>query len=376
MRVALVDDEPGVLQALSLALRPMKLTLETYATAEAFLETGLATSPDLVIFDLGLPRKDGLAMLAEARAKLSGRFVPAVMITGMEEHSLLARAAEAGVDDFLHKPFDVSVLRSRVSNLLRLKQYSDALLLERDQAQLDLKATREQLLQAERVAALGTLMGGVGHELNNLAAVLGTTIGPIDELSRGTADGPELVDDLRHVFNRLRSHAAALLRLSQGEAVNGPASELVDVVQRTKQMLQAVGKTKHLKVNVEGPADGVWVPLTAMAAEQVVMNLLANAADACRVVADGLVRIGVSPAENAVTLTFEDNGEGMDGETLARCFEPFFTTRTPGRGTGLGLCVVKQHVDQAHGTVVIESERGRGTKVTVKLPKLAGPPQR
>ncbi len=376
MRVALVDDDESVLRTLAAALKPMKVTIDEFSSAEAFLEKGLPLGPDLLVFDFGLPGKNGLALVTEARTRLGGRFVPAVMITGLDEHAMLARAAEAGVDDFLHKPFDLSILRARVTNLLRLKQYSDALLLERDQAHNDLKATREQLLQAERVAALGTLMGGVGHELNNLAAVLGTTVGPFTELTRGAADGPELVDDVRHVFNRLKSHAAALLRLSQGEGVSSPACELTEAVSRTTSMLQAVGKTKHLKVHVSEPPEPVWVPLTPMAAEQVVMNVLANAADACRVVASGIVTISLVASETSVELVVVDTGEGMDGETKARCFEPFFTTRTPGRGTGLGLCVVKQHVDQAHGTVAIESELGKGTTVRVKLPRVAAPQRR
>lgn len=376
MRVALVDDDASVLRTLAAALKPMKVAIDEFASAEAFLDGGLARAPDLLIFDLGLPGKSGLELVTEARTRLGAQFVPAVMITGLDEHAMLAKAAEAGVDDFLHKPFDLSILRARVTNLLRLKQYSDALKLERDQAHEDLKATREQLLQAERVAALGTLMGGVGHELNNLAAVLGTTVGPFTELTRGAPDGPELVDDVRHVFNRLKSHAAALLRLSQGESVSAPSCELAEAVARTTSMLQAVGKTKHLKVHVHAPQEPVWVPLTPMAAEQVVMNVLANAADACRVVASGIVTITITAKDSWVELAIVDTGEGMDRETQARCFEPFFTTRTPGKGTGLGLCVVKQHVVQAHGTVSIESEQGKGTAVRVKLPRVPAPERR
>ena len=249
----------------------------------------------------------------------------------------------------------------------------------------------QRLAVSSRLSALGTLVAGVGHEINNpLAAVLasqGYVHDLIEELLRrlASAEPPapvELAGELREALEPLRDAQASGKRIArivrELAALSGPSGvrEVVSlraVVDAGLRWLPAsIGRPDEVRVDDRGAPDVLG---NRAQLSQVVLNLVSNA---CRAGRDGnhpavTVRIRTGPQGRAV-LEVEDDGVGMAPEVVRQLFDPFFTTRPTGqaRGPGLGLPVCQSIVSGHGGTIEVRSHPGRGSTVTVELPPASG----
>ncbi len=251
----------------------------------------------------------------------------------------------------------------------------------------DRRRAEEALREAERMAAVGQLAGGVAHEVNN---ALQGVIGFADFALRDGTLTSETRDDLEQI-HRAADRAAAITRqlLAFGRRqVRDPVRlDLSRLLADFAPMLrQALGPERELLLDL--PSDGErcgWLLADRGQLEQVLLNLTLNARDASppgsRVtwrlrtaeLDAGAIQLLNRPDLHAgryVRLEIADTGAGMDAGTRARAFEPFFTTKPMGKGTGLGLSVVYGIVRQSGGHIQIGSEPGRGTTVTLLLPEV------
>ncbi|MCK9518492.1 MAG: ATP-binding protein [Dehalococcoidia bacterium] len=234
-----------------------------------------------------------------------------------------------------------------------------------------------ELLQAQKMEAIGRLAGGVAHDFNNLL----TAIMGYSELALMDANEPERIEasvmEIRAAAERAAGLTRQLLTLSR-RSLAAPASlDLGVVISEIERMLQRlIGLNYELRTEV---APGVW-PIRADRGqiEQVIMNLVVNAQDAMPY--GGRITIHaenqqVAPGDTCIApgayavLSVSDDGVGMDEETQRHIFEPFYTTKDPGRGTGLGLAIVRSVTEQAGGTITVKSAPGEGTTFCVYLPR-------
>ena len=240
------------------------------------------------------------------------------------------------------------------------------------------RALEEQLRQAQKMEAVGQLTGGIAHDLNN---VLATVVANAD-LARQSVP-PELEGvhaDLGEV-KRAAHRGAEMIRKLLGFSRQSPLQiEPIDLAVAVDEVLGTLRRLLPSNIAVErrGETEGVGVRVDRVALEQILINLATNARDA---MPDG-GRLAVTVSREAPEgarapdglhgwLIVEDSGHGMDEDVLARVFDPFFTTKPPAQGSGLGLAMVYGLVRQQQGSIEITSERGGGTKVTVRLPGVA-----
>ncbi|GMV42175.1 MAG: hypothetical protein AMXMBFR64_38910 [Myxococcales bacterium] len=228
------------------------------------------------------------------------------------------------------------------------------------------------LAGVERLATLGALAADVGHELNNVACVLLNAI----EMTREAAAGgrpadPQDLEALDYACRHVVAHGRNLLRLGSPATSTG-VTDLAEAAEATVKALQMTGRRRHaqVRVEVEGP---LRVAMPRMHVEQVLMNLLLNALDAHEESRSQspMVRVAAAARDGRVTCTVEDNGPGMCNEVAARAFDVYFTTKRDGRGTGLGLPLVRKMVEDAGGAVALWTREGAGTRITLDLPALA-----
>jgi PAS domain S-box-containing protein len=235
----------------------------------------------------------------------------------------------------------------------------------------------QQLRRAERLASIGTLVGGVAHELNNPL----TTIKSFAELMLLDERAPEdreALEIIHHEAVRTGKIVADLRSLARESAGDGAADAptLVDVNDVVRQVLRVRRYALELaSVEVEedlAPAlDPVWAPPGRMG--QIVLSLVLNAEQALASHAgERRLAVRTRPAGRGVALAVVDSGPGIRAEHLERIFDPFWTTHDPGSGTGLGLSLVHGIVAEQGGSVRVESERGRGAAFHVELPSHAG----
>jgi PAS domain S-box-containing protein len=245
-------------------------------------------------------------------------------------------------------------------------------------------AQREALLlHAQKMETLGRLAGGVAHDLSNvLTVILGATERLLDRLPAEGASRSE-AESVRDAAERAVDLTTQLLAFSRRQAVAPTVLAIADVLTGVGRFLRPlIGEDIVLQVSV-GPGTGS-IRADRTKIEQVILNLATNARDAMP--AGGCLTIAVNAAALAapttvdgtplaagpyVMIRVEDTGAGMDEETLARAFEPFFSTKGPGRGTGIGLATVHGIVTQCGGAVALTSRVGVGTTVTVYLPQVA-----
>jgi PAS domain S-box-containing protein len=241
----------------------------------------------------------------------------------------------------------------------------------------ELERTRRQLLQVERLATLGTLAAGVGHELRNISTVLNSLRAYFSECAQhGAPPEAEELEELRWACEHVAMHGRHLMDLGRPGLSVLERVDLRELVSGSLAMMRTAGIIKHVKVTAVLPESPVWVRVSRTRVEQVLLNLVSNAADAVESVRDRpaevRVRLYEDREEGFACCGVEDTGTGIPEDTLHSIFEPWFTTKPPGRGTGLGLPVVRNIVQECGGSLSVESRVGRGSVFTFRLPSDAG----
>lgn len=235
--------------------------------------------------------------------------------------------------------------------------------------------SQEQLVRSESLAALGQLVAGVAHELNNpLTSVTSLLQSAQEDLQLCDADHPvddALLDDLRFAdkeLARAKAIVASLLGLSRQTQTYEEAVDLNLVVYDALRVLH--NQYKHTSLNViERLSDDLPVLRGNFAnLGQVILNILQNAVQAVDTDGQIILATRYDPGSGRVVFTCEDNGPGIAPDERRNVFKPFFTTKPVGQGTGLGLYICHRIVEKHHGTIDLASADPHGTIVTVKLP--------
>lgn len=241
----------------------------------------------------------------------------------------------------------------------------------------------EKARHAERMEALGQLTGGVAHDFNNLLTVF---LGGADELVQGSSLGPyerELAETMKAAAERGHRLTGQLLAYARRQDLRPRRIDVNRVIVDSAQLLRHMF-TGSVGLHLDLAKDLPCVKLDSGKFQTALLNLVANARDAMsagagdvRIVTANL-RLGASeqglyaglPGGRYVRVSVEDNGTGIADDAMARLFEPYFTTKPLGEGTGLGLPMVQGFMAQSGGDVRIESEWGKGTSVHLVLPAL------
>ncbi|MFA6242095.1 MAG: PAS domain S-box protein [Candidatus Hydrogenedentales bacterium] len=251
---------------------------------------------------------------------------------------------------------------------------------ERKRAEAERAQLEEKLRQSQKLEAIGQLAGGVAHDFNNLLQVmLGYVQLIASELGKEHPQRKDLLE-IAKAGNRAKNLVSQLLTFSRRQILRPEHLDVNEVIASFLKMLtRVIGEHIRLEFTPGHSAGAIHADRGMM--EQVLMNLCVNARDAmgpggCLTIETEHAVLdeefcatspGISPG-NYVLLTVGDTGCGMDGDTLDRIFEPFFSTKGVDKGTGLGLATVYGIVCQHSGAIRVESEPGKGTVFYIYLP--------
>jgi signal transduction histidine kinase len=249
----------------------------------------------------------------------------------------------------------------------------------------ELSKTKDQLVQAQKMEAIGQLAGGVAHDFNNLLTVITGRSRLFLARTPAGNSGRRDVELIDQAADRAAALTRQLLAFSRKQVLQPKALDPNALIGGLAPMLtRLIGE--HIELIIVPGRDIGQVMADPGQIEQFVMNLVVNARDAMP--DGGMVKIDterrdlVTPAAHSkgqiapgryVLLRVRDSGSGMDDTTLGKIFEPFFTTKEPGRGTGLGLATVYGIVHQSGGAIGVDSAPGRGTTFTIYLPRVEAP---
>ena len=240
---------------------------------------------------------------------------------------------------------------------------------ERKRAEEALEHSQAQLLQAQKMEAVGRLAGGVAHDFNNILQAM-LSLATVLRLRAASPELAKTVAEIEALIKRGAGLTQQLLLFSRRQVAERKRLDLGRADQRGGPLLRRL-IPENIRLTVETTPERLWVDGDAGQLQQVLMNLAVNARDAMP--AGGTLTVRTSGGDGEAVIEVIDTGHGMDEETRSHLFEPFFTTKEPGKGTGLGLSVVHGIVEQHGGRIEVESAPGEGSRFRVVLPTVPAP---
>lgn len=234
---------------------------------------------------------------------------------------------------------------------------------------------QDQLIQSEKMAAIGQLAAGIAHEIRNPLAIITNALYDLSELI--DADNPEVREDLeiaREEMARVQAIINNLLEFSRGSTTEIEEVDINELLHKTLQLMNKYLQDSRVTVVTEFGNIGPCIANTN-ALRQIFINLMTNAVQAMP--EGGELRVRTARrSDRRLMLEFSDTGVGIPEEHLKDIFCPFFTTKEPGQGTGLGLSVVHSVLKRYKGNISVRSQVNRGTTFTIELPCQCPPERR
>lgn len=371
--VLIVEDEPDMRRFLVSILREKCKVLQA-VDGEAGLAMARKYRPDLVLLDLMLPRIDGLDLCAAIKKEDDTRNIKVVLLTARVDEESKISALERGADDFITKPFSTTEVRVRLANLLRAAQLEEKMRkrnIELEDTLRRLKETEAQLVQSEKMNAMGNLSAGLIHEINNpLNFTLTALQMAMKEAGNSIPDLKETLEDIGEGMTRIRDIVSDLRTFvhPSGEMRLQPFI-LAEAFQTALHLVSH--ELKDLQV-INLVQNGMVIGSKNQII-QVVVNLLVNSAQALRSrFGNGgctpQIRISSARENQRLVIKVWDNGIGISPKIVSKVFDPFFTTRDVGEGMGLGLSICHTIIVNHRGKITIDSREGEWTEVTFDLP--------
>jgi signal transduction histidine kinase len=433
MLIQIVDDTPANLAVMSEALHDAGFEVALATNGTQALKQLSRQHPDLILLDVMMPGLTGFEVCSHLKQNPDTAKIPVIFMTALSDLASKTKGFELGAVDYITKPFQEQEAIARIK--LHLQLHSLTTTLEQQVAQRtadlsealrSLQSSQIQLVQREKMSALGNLVAGVAHEINN---PLGFVLGNLRYIAQATTDLFELIDlyqqhypqpeaaiedaiasiDLPYVkgdfpqliqstqsgLERIRDISNSLRTFSRADSDRPIAFQLQDGIDSTLLILKHRLKENDVRPEIQVIKRYGDLPLVTCYAgqvNQVFMNLLANAIDAVnerygqresvlpntaqteaapspRPDPEIHIQTALTANADAVQVQIKDTGIGMSSAIQHKIFDQRFTTKAVGQGTGLGLAIVHQIITEKHGgTITVDSTPGKGSTFTITLP--------
>ena len=418
-RVLIVDDNPTNLKVLSESIKREGWMVLVSTDGESAIAQAEYAQPDLILLDVMMPGIDGFETCKRLKASPEIREIPVIFMTALSDTVDKLKGLELGAVDYITKPFQTEevLARARVHLELRamtqkLEQLVEERTVKLKEALEDLKQSQVQLVQSEKMSALGQLVAGIAHEINNPVTFIDgnlryaqeyigdlmahlqlyrTAFTQTEEIQEHAEevdldymleDLPKMIGSMRVGTERIRNISMSLRTFSRGDTKKKVPYNLQEGLESTLLIL------KHrLKANSDRPeieiikeyGDLPDVKCYPGQLNQVFMNLIANAIDALdSMPARPYDEIKANPKKITIRtetrddsyaiVRIKDNGLGMTEETSKQIFDYLFTTKPVGKGTGLGLSISSHIiVDKHRGELSCVSSPGQGAEFIIKI---------
>ncbi|MEH2142858.1 hybrid sensor histidine kinase/response regulator [Nostoc sp.] len=422
-KILVVDDTPANLEVICETLGDAGYEVITAIDGDRALKRIQTNPPDLILLDVQMPGIDGFETCQRLKANPATANIPVIFMTALSDTDSKVKGFDLGAVDYLTKPFQEKEMLARIKTQLQLWQLTKNLeqhITERTaelQTALDqLHHSQLQLVQSEKMSALGNLVAGVAHEINNPIGFIAGNLQPaqeyVEDLFRLIAlyqqelphpsptlqaaiqqidleylqeDLPKLIASMQEGVNRIRNISTSLRTFSRSDYDRPILFNIHEGIDSTLMILQHRLKANEFRPAIEVIKHYGEIPQIECyigQLNQVFMNILANAIDALEEITQKRSFANITTNPNQITIStqltddsqlvqlrIQDNGIGMSEEIKQRIFDHLFTTKEIGKGTGLGLAIAYQIVCQKHqGLLSVNSVLGQGTEFIITLP--------
>lgn len=326
--------------------------------------------PDLLITDVTMPKMDGYQLVQWIRSQSQFKNLKVLLLSGLGNLPDRIKGYEAGADDFIEKPFKALELLAKVKNFIKLKKAEDDLVALNKNLEEQIKLRSEQLLQSEKLAALGRNTAGIIHNLNNpLCAILGITT-----LLKEQHKDDVMIDILTKATQKMQEIVSSILKTSRSRhTARFKLLNLNDLLASELKLAESGVFSQGVKIisefNTLPKIQGFESDFS-----QIFSNLIDNAMQSMVNRPKKELTVRSDFKENEIIITFKDLGCGIPPENIPKLFDPFFTTKPSisrngePTGTGLGLPTCKTMLESYNGKLNIESVVNEGTIMEIRIP--------
>jgi signal transduction histidine kinase len=420
LRILLVDDTPTNLKVLAEALHGQGWKTLMAADGESAIEQVEYLRPDLILLDVMMPGIDGFETCRRLKANPDTQDIPVIFMTALSDTVDKVRGLELGAVDYVTKPFQHEEVIARTKLHLRLSQLTHRLEQEVQSRTQDLsnslgqlQQAQLQLVQSEKMSTLGQLVAGIGHEINNPIGFINGNLKYVQEHANDLfrllelyqaklpnpdaeledlmeeidlpylmGDMPQMIGSMKEGVSRLQEISLSLRTFARSDTASMVEYQVEDGLNSTLMLLGHRLKADDRRPAIQVVKNFQRTPKVSCYAgqlNQVFMNLFANAIDALDDFNEGKSYQELEASPNQITVATEikgtelvirigDNGIGIDEQIREKIFEPSFTTKAVGKGTGLGLPISQQIIEGKHkGKLDCFSEVGKGTEFVITL---------
>jgi two-component system NtrC family sensor kinase len=333
------------------------------------------SSYDIVLLDYNLPDIPGLEALKEILNKAD---LPVIVVTGENESDTAIKALRAGAFDYIVKAGDylraLPVNINKVIEQFRIRQEKERLEKELRRSLEELRQVQKRLIQTEKLSALGKLIAGVAHEINNpLTGIIGYAqilLNRKDELEPLVRKGLDVIYEEAQRAARIVQN---LLQFARKHPPQRNYTSINSIIEKTLELKEYELRVNNIDVSLDLDPDLPMTMADVHQLQQVFINVITNAQQAIMKAGEPTGRIEIKTESGDgdppfIRITFRDNGPGIPEEVIKDIFDPFFTTKEVGQGTGLGLSICYGIIKEHNGNIYASNSPEGGAIITIELP--------
>lgn len=371
-RVLVIDDELGPRESLRILLKN-EYEVVTADSVERGLEYLRERQPDAIVMDIRMPGTSGIEGLREIR-KLDPN-VSVIMLTGYGALETAQEAIRLGANDYMKKPFDTNDMLATIRRNVQRSEVTRRRI--RTEAELEHlnSSLVDELAKKDRMASLGQASAELVHDLRNpLAVILGYTqmlSEDLEKAKRTSAEGTEEafthVDIIANSVRRCRELIESWLALARPGQRAVELVELGGLVGEVVETFSFIAVERKAVLDFQDLPESLEVRGDAIQLRRVMQNVVGNSFDALPA-EQGRVSVVCSRNATHALVSISDNGCGIAPDKLALLFQPYFTTKPVGKGTGLGLFITRKILEEIGGSIELQSQVGHGTTAVIRLP--------
>jgi len=346
-KILIVDDAIDTVELLR-----KRFHSEGYDTAEAYdgeeaLKRVEEYNPDLIVLDVMMPKIDGYEVCRRLKTDENKKYIPVLMLTAKGEIESKVKGLEIGADDYLAKPFDYKELSARVKSLLTIK------------------SARETLVEEEKSVALDKMMDEVAHEIRNpLVSIGGFSKRVYDRLPENDPN-KKYLEMIMDEVSKLENMVKLLIELKTMTVCYLGNTDINEVITEALASYEDEFASNGIVVKTQLLNNLPFISGDKEQLKIAVSNLIKNSIEAMQE-SPKILTIATSVSDGRMIIEVSDTGKGIPKDKLKSIFHPFYTSKI--YGPGLGLTFTLKIVQQHGGNISVESEPGKGTTFTIRLP--------
>ncbi len=384
-KILIADDDEVIVKLTTLLLQKRGFTVLSANNGEQCLQMVAEHQPALVLLDYMMPVMDGLAALKQIRSRYPDVYV--VMFTGKGNEDVAVELMRAGAADYLRKPFVSESLVKRIDTVLSVRQVeieNRELIRERESLQGEIKQwnsrleqrvreksseleqAHKEIIQSEKLAALGHMSAGMAHEIRNPLNSINLFAQILLSAEGLDGENQSYVYKITQEVERIDELLIQMLASNPNDNNKQQRIDLVEIIDKVLGDYQVRISKQQIDLNLNINRKVPLIRFDALEVEKIFTNLIGNALD--EMPDGGSLTIALQADVEKIIIMISDTGPGIETENIPRIFDPFFTTKE--KGTGFGLSVVMRVVNNLGGRITVDSPPATGACFLIELPLL------